>query len=418
MSKLTNSVKKGTLWSVLVVIVITLGIIFSAIIGFNPNSSLRDASMLTVTMNRYVYNTQLDVVEEECEKAIGDLEVFYEMKSEMSGDDCEIVYIFDGDVNLDGVEDTLKKAFAAKTANGAELEGAFISVSAAHEDARFVLAEDYILRCVIAIAVIAVLAFAYVSLRYSLGMGIVSGVSAVVGACLTGAIILLTRITVTSSVAYVVMLSELFALVATMLTLNKVRSNLTNEEPIEETVAKSVPVTEIAWLAGLVALAMFIVGGISVIFSGKITIVAWFSLACIVGAAVAAFVGIIYAPALYVPLKGSVDKNLAAAPKSDYVGAKKTSTKVKKVFEKKEVKAEPVKEEPACCGCDKCEKAEEPVEEVEAAEEVEEAPAEEAVETEEVAEEAEEAEVVEEVEEAPAEEVVETEAAESEENND
>ena len=94
MSKITNCVKKGTLWSVIVAVVIALGIVISGICGFNASASLKDSKTLTVTMNRYVFNNQLETVEAACEDGIGDLKVLYKMKSAMSGDDCEIVYVF------------------------------------------------------------------------------------------------------------------------------------------------------------------------------------------------------------------------------------------------------------------------------------------------------------------------------------
>ena len=411
MSKLTNCVKKGTLWSVIVVIVIAVGLVLGAVCGFNTNETLKDSKTLTVTVNRFAYNTQLDEVEAVCEDAIGDLKVLYEYKSEMSGDDCEIVYVFDKNADLTNVESNLKKAFAEQTAENGSLAGAFISVSAASEDVSTILAKAYVLRAVIAAVVIAVLAFAYVALRHSLGMGIVAAASALVGAGLTSAVLLITRIPVTSAVAYVVAVGAMMSLVVTVLTLNKAHANMKAEEPIEETVVASTPVCTIASLAILVSAAMLLVGVFSWIGAGAFTVATWFAIASILAMAIAAFVGIIYTPALYCVVKGCVDKNLGSNV-SDYVGAKKTSTKVKKVFEKKqavkEEKAEVVEETP-CCNCNKdCEKAEAVEAEVEEATEevVEEEVAEEVVE-----------ETAEEVVEETAEEVVE-EASANEENND
>ncbi len=408
MSKLTNCVKKGTLWSVIVAVVIALGIVISAICGFNASASLKDSKTLTVTMNRYVFNNQLDTVEDICEGAIGDLKVLYEMKSAMSGDDCEIVYVFNSDVDLTNVEDALKNAFKAQTADGGELAGAFIYVSQANEEVVSVLAKGFVLRAVIATVVMAVLAFAYVAIRHSLGMGIVAAVSAIVGAGATFALIALTRIPVTSSVAYVIAVGGLLSLVMTVLTLNKVHAKLNANEPIEETVVKAIPVSENLSLAVVGAGAMLIVGLLSLIGAGAFSMGVWFAITAIIAIAVAAFVGVVYAPSLYVILKGCVDKNLGNDAKSDYIGAKKTSTKVKKIFAKKEeVKEEaPVEEAqeetPCCCCCDKdCENAEVSEEATEAVE-VEET--EETVEVVEVAEE-----VVEETQE---------EATATEENND
>ena len=435
MSKITNCVKKGTLWTAIVVIVMAVGLVLGAICGFNTNETLKNSKTLTVTVNRYVYNAQLDTVEEICEDAFGGLKVLYEVKSEMSGDDCEIVYVFEEKADLTNVASALKNAFAAQTAENGALAGAFISVSTASVDVTATLAKGFVLRAVIAAVVIAVLAFAYVAIRHSLGMGIVAAASAIVGAGLTSAILLITRIPVTSSVAYVAAIGALASLVVTVLTLNKVHANLNADEPIEETVVASTPVCTIASFTVLVAAAMLLVGVISLIGAGAFTVATWFAIACILAMAVTAFVGIIYTPALYCLLRNSVDKNLGSDA-SAYVGAQKTSTKVKKVFQKKETvkeapKAEEVKEEaPCCCGCADCaETKEEVVEEAEVAEEVVEETAEETTEeapcccdcaecaeTEVTAEAVEEtAEVVEEAVEAV--EVVE-EAAANEENND
>lgn len=431
MSKLKNSVKKGTLWSVIVVIIIALGIVLSAFFGLNMHSSLQDTKTLTVSMNKTAFSSQLEIIEKDCEQEIGDLKVLNVIKSELGGDECEIVYVFNSNVDLTNVEKALKDNFAAKTADGAELAGSFINVSSAKEEVQVILSKSFVLRTTIAIVVMAVLAFAYVAIRHSLGMGIAAAASVIAGAGLTFAIGVCTRIPATSSYAYAIALGGLISLVASLLTLNKVHANLSEEEAVDETVAKSVPVKEIAWLVILISAAMLLVAVVSIIGAGAFTVAAWFAVACIVAMAVAAFVGIIYTPALYVILKGAVDKNLGSNAKSEYVGAKKTSTKIKKLFAKKEAVEEKTEEAPACCSCDcdKCEKTEEAAEEVveeaveaeEAAEEV----AEEAVEAEEVVEEAaeevvEEAVETEEVEEEVVEETAEeaTEEVESEENND
>ena len=81
---------------------------------------------------------------------------------------------------------------------------------------------------------------------------------------------------------------------------------------------------------------------VAVIGAGVLTAGVWFALASIVAMAIAAFVGIIYTPALYCSLKDSVDKNIVGKS-TDYVGAKKTSTREKRTYEKKK-KVAPVVE--------------------------------------------------------------------------
>ena len=91
----------------------------------------------------------------------------------------------------------------------------------------------------------------------------------------------------------------------------------------------------------------------------------------IVAVLAAAFIGLIYVPALYLPFKKVADNSPA---KDGYIGAQKTSTKIKKIFTKKTKEVEVPVEEVV------------ETEEVATEETVEEAPAEE---TEEVSEEAE-----------------------------
>ena len=69
-----NTGKKWTLWSIIIAVVliaaVALGIVFG---GFNGATSMDDAKTLTVTMNKLVYNTQLEKVEEICENEFGSL---------------------------------------------------------------------------------------------------------------------------------------------------------------------------------------------------------------------------------------------------------------------------------------------------------------------------------------------------------
>ena len=100
-----NTVKKGSFWSVLIVIVLVAAAVVLALVGSNKSATMKDVNTLTVSMNRYVYTNKLDVVEDECEKAFGDIKVAYEMKGDMSGDNCEIVYVVDADVDLSSVKE-------------------------------------------------------------------------------------------------------------------------------------------------------------------------------------------------------------------------------------------------------------------------------------------------------------------------
>ena len=382
-----NTGKKWTLWSIIIAVVliaaVALGIVFG---GFNGATSMDDAKTLTVTMNKLVYNTQLEKVEEICENEFGSLKYVAEKKGEMSGDDSEIVYVFDADADLAALEEALNAKFEAAT-NGGELNGSFISVTTNEEAVVSTLAKDVVLRGVIALAVFAVLAFAYVSLRYKLDMGIVAAICVVLSGALTAAIAMIVRIPVTASLVYVICVSALMTAVTVLLTFNKIRANAKAEEAIsaEELVSSSVASKEICklvWLTGGAIVLVGVVSGVaSLISAGVLSTTFWFAVQAVVAVLVAWFMGVVYAPALYLPFKAAEDEKNEGKTKTDYQGAKKTSAKVKKVFapkasaKKVELVEEEVKEEAEAT-------VEEAVEETveEAVEETEDAPAEEVTE--------------------------------------
>ena len=103
MSKCLNKTVKTTRlvaicgYVLAVVAAIVLGIVFG-IKGmgvFNKSAILDDAKTLTVLVNQNVYVTKLDTIEDACDDVFGDLKISYKMKGKMSGDDSEIVYVFD-----------------------------------------------------------------------------------------------------------------------------------------------------------------------------------------------------------------------------------------------------------------------------------------------------------------------------------
>ncbi len=379
---MSNILKKAAnikLLSIIIGVILAAAIALGTVCGlkgwgiFNKDILMKNSQNLTVSVNQYVYSTDLEKVENECEKVLDQHGVVYEMKGEMSGDVCEIVYVFNSDVNLDDAKAALETRFAELTKDGGEWEGSFLSVALNKESVTLegTLAEGVIVRGLIAAVVFVALVFAYVAIRYGLFMGIVSGVSTAVGALLTAALIVLTRIPVTASAIYVLAISGLLTAVMSVISLNKIR-----ESKDEEMVFAN---NEIVTLTALMGAAIVLVGAVAT--PG----VRWFALLALLALVASALVGLVFVPALYAPFKKILDNKPVEGA---YVGAEKTSTKVKKLFTKaapvEETKAAPAEEAPV-------EESEETVEE-----------------TEEQAEELVEEEVVEElVEEEAAEEVVE-----------
>lgn len=398
MSKiLGKTVKKVTILSIVLAVILAAATLIGILFGFNNSIAMEDSKSVTVSINQYAYNTMLDDVKDDCSAAFKGLDIEYVMQGEMSGDESEIVYVFDKKVKAEKIGAAyvaLKTVFAEKTAAGGAWEGTFISVTYGNEELATAIADEYVVRGVIASVVLLVFAFVYVSIRYKLNVGALTALCTLLGMLLTTAIIVLTRIPVTLSVTYVLIGAALLSAVTSMMTFNKIRANKKNNEEgasAEETVTAGIAVNEILLLTACFGIALLVVGIVAT------AAIRWFALSALVAVLVSAFIGLMYAPALYLPIKKAADKKPARP--GAYQGAKRTSKKVKKaVAAQAEETAAPAAEpvEPTE------EVAEEPVEEVVPVEETVEA--EEVVETEEVVEEATEEVAVGPVEEATEEE--------------
>ena len=356
-------VNKAGILSMVLGTILAAALVIGLVFGFNGSMKIKDSKTLTVSLNQYAYVTKADDVEKECEKAFGKLDYKYQIHGEMSGDESEIVYVFDKDVK----DADLQAAKVALDAVFATWEGSFVTVSIGSEKVIQVLPDGYVWKGLLAGGVFVVLAFVYVALRYNLIMGGVTAVGSALGALLTASLLILTRIPVTVSVAYVLAASALLAAVTTLLSFNKIRANKDGE------VCENIAIKEILLLTVLLGGALILVGALATVSTR------WFALASLIGVLVASFIGLVYSPALYAFVKGL---KVEGKSKSGYVGAKKTSKKEKVVIAT--VVEEPVEEateEPA-----------EVVEEVETAETVEETVATEEVVEETVAEVSEETE--------------------------
>ena len=340
---LTKAVKNvkivGEIIALILAAAIALGIVFG-VNGwgvFNKDLLLKDTQTITVSVNHFLYQTNIEKVENICEDVLKNCDIAYEMKGEMDGDVSEIVYVFDKDADLAAVKTTLESTFDNLIKMDKAWEGSFVTVALNSEKAVEFLAQGYVVRGVIAGVVFAVLVFAYVAIRYGLYMGIVGGVSTLVATLLTVALAILTRIPVTASVVYVIAFGALVAGVMSVISLNKIREGEQQGAEVAESLANKELVTLSALMAGALVLMGAVATGMGV---------RWFALLALVALVAALFVALVFAPALYVPFKAAKDNKPVEGA---YVGAEKTSTKVKKVFEKKAkeapvVEAAPVEE--------------------------------------------------------------------------
>lgn len=331
MSKMFTK-KSLIVMAVCTAIVLIASLVLNLVLGVNYSITQRDYKTLTVTVDDYYYRNELSTVESVCQDALKGVDVEYKYNSEMSGDG-EIVYVFETNVDTIAAKEALETALSG----AASLDGAFISVSQGEEKVLLAMPATYLVKAVIATAVFAVLAFAYVALRYNLNMGIMAAVSALLGGVLSGALVLLVRIPVTTSIFYVTAISSLLSTVFTLLTFNKLRANLKSDEFKEKNAGNEV-VASVAWKE---VLGATVVLGVSLVLVGAIATwnVRWFALMALVGLLCATFVGLLLTTALYVPMFACASKAESERSKNGYVGAKKNKKKAKKEV-KTEVKTE------------------------------------------------------------------------------
>ncbi len=397
MSKfLAKTVKKTTLLSVILAVILAAAIALGIVCTtqhwsiLNKDPVLRGGTTITVSMNADGQNLKHDEIVEACESVFAENNVKPSYSYEgVKGWDGEILYVFNNGISLAEVEKDLEAKFDALSKNEWKDYVIQITVATNAEEKVSFLAEYFVLRGIIAGLALATLVFVYMVLRNGLEKGIAVGVSTAGGVLLTTALLILFRIPVTASAAYVIAAAGLLSAAIATVSMNKIRAAEKAEtaQDAEEVVTSSLATCDITLIA--------VFGGLAIVLMGAIATAGarWFAIASLVALVVSVFMGLIYAPSLYLPLKKAADSK----PNKDaYIGAKKTSKREKKaatpavnaVEEAPEiipVKAAPVEEAPV----------EEPV--------VEEAPIEEAPVEEPVVEETP-------IEEAPAEEPVAEEA--------
>lgn len=302
---------------------VILSLIFSLAIGVNHAVNTDDHQTVTVKVNDYHFNTDLDDVESVCEdvfKANG-LKYVYVYHGAMSTDG-ELTYVFKNSADLSNVKAALESAFEVATADQGVVDGAEVFVEVASEQMLLNVVGAYAWRTVLAIAVFAVLTFVYVTIRYRWNMGIVAAFSTILGAAFATAVILLVRVPVTSTVLSVVVISAMVSTVMTLFVLNKLRSNLNTEafeeQSAEEIVANSYACKEILALVSILGAAIILVGAIARLN------VFFFGLTALIGLICATVVGAWIAPGVCVLMVERMQKVAAETNKSGYVGAKKS----------------------------------------------------------------------------------------------
>ncbi len=325
---LSKTVNKSLLFSIIVAVLLVASIVVSLIFGVNYNVKTDDATTLTVQMNSFFYNNELDSLEDACkaefEKQGLQVEYTYYDTRTTGGDTCEVVYVFTG---ADGVADkvqtaktNLKATMATNTADGGIWHGATgMYVTTGSEIVKTNIPTSQTVRATVVAIIFSLVAGVYVAIRYGWKKGIVAFLAPIVGMVLSTSVILLTRIPVTSAVFYAVAVSGLISEIFTVFTLFNMRSNETDKG--ETLVINSIALTEILTFAVVFGVAIVLVGAIAT------SIVRWFAVCAFIGLLGALYASILFAPAVIAPMQICDEKKAEDKNASGYVGAKKQDEK-------------------------------------------------------------------------------------------
>lgn len=314
---LTKMTKKLPLLCLVMTLIVALTAIFTAVFGVNTAARISDQTTVTVKMSAVYYRSESkrESVESVCEQVFEDanLDVMYVYNSAMSGDECELMYVFAADANVADAVDALKTQFA-----GEAYDGAFLAVEQGKETVKSAVSAVSIIRAAIAVVAFAALVFVYTWIVHGLQNAFVAVATVLLTVVMTAATILLVRIPVTSSVIYVCALAAMLASTFVMVGLNKLRYDESQDE-LAEKVVRAVAAKEIVMTAAMLGVALVLVGALATWG------VRYFALCSLIGLLVSVFVALFVAPAMQLPLLQKEAEAEAERSKSGYVGAKKTA---------------------------------------------------------------------------------------------
>ena len=293
-----KAVKKFKIVAIVCAVILAAGILVGAIFGVNQKASMGSYATLTVQVSGVSFEAQGEEVESAIEEKLAGLNVLFSSKANVSTAEKEYVYYFAKGTDLTEVKASVQgvvDAAAAKAENA--ISGGQVMVT--EETAVKNTPAFYTLRTVIAIAVFAVVAFAYAFLRYRLAGGIVAAVSVALSAALSCAVTALTRIPADGYIVATYAFAALTAAVMTLFTLSKVRA-LEGEEKAKEMSEEEKVVSSLS-VKSVLALAVALVGGLALIVAfGPSRL---FAVHAILAVVVATFVALLAAPSLYIPLR-------------------------------------------------------------------------------------------------------------------
>ena len=317
---------KWLVWSILTVVIFLVGAIVTAFSGLHNVQETRIGTTLTVSvpMAETFYEDEQANIESACEQAFANagLKTIDSYTGEIGTMSHEIVYVFESGANVSAVTSALETAFETY-----ETKYGCVITTAVNEQQILAYLPGgivaFALRDALAAVVFAVVAFAYVSLRFKLWNGILAVVAMAASAMITFGLTAVTFIPSTGSTVYSIYFAMLIAAVLSVIFsgANRKAEKDGADLTTPETLADVIPVCETMKL-GVAMLAMSVV--VLVIGLIAATNFAWFALNMIFATIASAFSAVILVPSLFLVIRKIFAKKEAEMARYDYKKGKKS----------------------------------------------------------------------------------------------
>lgn len=330
MSK-TVSKKSLILYLAISLVVILVGAILFGVFGFNADSTVKDYTVIEVSDSGYMslqdkFRTDLDdLCKAEIEKS------GLKIKEDSYIESTSVGGILSYTVTGEGAEAFVSELQTA--IDNAQIDGVQdASVIVTYHEVENAPHYEYIWRTAIGAAVVLVILFVYVAIRFNVGMGVTSFVAALHDVIVTLAIVALLRIPAGVGLIGVAAITLLLSAFLNLMVFGKMRKDFRLEErkgmPARDAVALSVKESTKTILTAIVLLAAFVVvfGVIGVIIGFDM---ASFMLGMLMALVVTTYSSLFLSPAIYAAIKERSDANRAEKAKYNYDSEKKRQKEAK-----------------------------------------------------------------------------------------
>lgn len=311
---------------------ILAGAFIVGFLGFNGDSTKKDYSSVEITDVGYMSHseqaqTQLrDFCETEIEKQYRVAQV--EVVENMSTGGAVIRYRLASGTPTAEFCESLQTAIEGAGIEG--VTGELVTV-AYHvvEDAPYT---DYIWRTAVALAVAFVIVFAYVAIRFRLGLGVTALIAALHDVLLMLAIVGIFRIPAGVSLAGVAVMTVFLSAAFNLFVYGKIRRNARSEEkkgmPVRELTELSVGESKavICMVAAGIAAILIVCGIVGAFIGADLT---WNMLAALIGTLIAGYSSLMLSPSIYAAIKEKWDAARAEKAKYNYASEKKKEKSAK-----------------------------------------------------------------------------------------